>query len=42
MKISLHKYQIYTRKSWNKVPLKNIQENDKSNETDLNTNDKDI
>ena len=42
MRISLHKYQIYTRKNQSKVPLESIQENNESNETDLNTNDKNI
>lgn len=40
--IPLHKYQIYTRENQNKTSLDSNQESNKSNETDLNTDNKDM
>lgn len=34
IKLSLHKYLIYTRRNWNKTFLNSNQKNDKSNKID--------
>lgn len=42
IEIPLHKYQICTRENWNKASSNSDQKNNENNETDLNTDDKDI
>ena len=40
--IPLYKYQMRTRKNWNKTPSDSDQKSDESNETNLDINDENI